>query len=1462
MSPNETAVAVQYSSSRIDAELYVSRATVVETLITYNLTNTQVIRRDNFVNFMVTISDEILHKYQGMRGIGTVDLYTETKTTRQAIELHVNKTPIVINFKKDRPLKGMKFDIYVEEDHGEVVDSSCVIFEARQSRLYNVTVSLEITGSYNYSFTRIISETSDQILQLPFVTPAQIGNETAIELPKLTKEYELEHPNTVHYFLVRVPTVNRTDYNSSTLTVRKEEVKVTAYRSKCLYLKDKHWRSDAKCLSIPNEEIRLVKCHCYVHSPFSAVLYDARENLRTFKTPSFESKGQNLVPGFIVLILIMLTMYYCYWAFFQDIREKECAQIHAIKDCYKFESPEQYLVCISTGMMPGSGTTNRVSFLLVGQSGSCQMVMPDGDFCFSTGSDIWFLMSSDLPVGPITGVTVNYDKVVAGTVLTPWFLKRVIVYSKRFNHVIKLDPMRTLGINLPSLVLPTVPVKKKWKREVLLRYWRIIKVYHTVGSVLFHVPGKGANKCQSALASLVVIMTSLMLALETIGGPRPLSHLNIHPDRWAKKNFFIDVLHLGAIICCTSLAIKGVYALVFRKQIRVIWYNKAIPRPDEETNQENSEGRKLPETWLSNKSPLPAPVVEEQELATFDSSPSPRYDSTELDLEYVRWRREQGYQHMSPSTERSLDQSRYYDPHTWRNSLNSVSTVTREEAVYAGYRLQRDRDRSFSIDWSQTPYNDHDREPSNYVPFKRIDGENRRGTLSSLAEYEYPNFNVNRKLSDPHMKANGLIDREKPGSHALDLPHDNLFEPGSQHSIFGHPFVHRTGCPYAQKENFAVEGSIGVNFGDPNTVKTKGCLTKHQNKKGKHIHLNRADDAHSSLLSSNTAVTRPTPCLLTDRSSSHLFGMKQEIPPPISVDHSALNLPMYRSMVPYHGHPVKLQKCLLKNKQNSISLQHLEPEEASTPKFKDPSKVEKLLHFRKLYLNRSEELRSYTKLCQKGRTRHASPMLLQSAICRGTSSSSLKPRVSFNNTSVPQALIPCLSSLTGLKCKPKDSRLWRKRRTLTTVSDNQEASEDKNSSAMPQPENFSPYYETEYEYMPADMQYLPYMYENQEDLPTVAYRDPEIAADDLSSEVDPQMPKSPEEMSQEESTSENEPKNYFRECLLILKTLGSLKSYLVKIPLIAGSICFIVFSTGWILLHGLYYSIQISMTWLLLAVCALLLDLIVLEPAVCLCCAVISCQLWKRPQIINECMNRFKVVLEEIDHRYWVVEMGWAARHITTFIHNQAAPESASLFHLHNKVYKALKKAVRLPNVVFDFGVYWLILYAACILVLLNLQQDMFLTNSQSTYLYNALGLSEKWRPTTVDKMWDFLENNLRPKLGNMEAPLNLSHATDKEYNVTRGIMSEMLVSPIRIKQIRVQPPIAVGSTKKCSHLPAARIDQDRQCNFEFTREKMETGNFVHSWRYRAVRISGDHYQHAEDDTTIFSMFDLMPTSG
>ncbi|GFO47792.1 craniofacial development protein 2 [Plakobranchus ocellatus] len=276
-----------------------------------------------------------------------------------------------------------------------------------------VKLKLRMAGTYNYTLASLKADYHSQFLQLVQATFTNIGREYFIEIPKKDPQEEQEHPGSLYYFMIQVPVtdtakarsirdpdtkyyVNRPGLNitlpPNSLIVDVEKINVSAimFRTSCRYFSGFEWRGDDRCE----------------------------------------------------------------------------AQIHVVKDMYKPQSPEQYLVCICTGALPGSGTNKRVSFLLVGEFGSLQTVTPEGRFCFSdhetlssplisygvsktlasavtslsspgrthnsstnfnllqeTGSEIWFLMSSDLEIGHVVGVTVNYDRNMCGTELYPWQLR-------------------------------------------------------------------------------------------------------------------------------------------------------------------------------------------------------------------------------------------------------------------------------------------------------------------------------------------------------------------------------------------------------------------------------------------------------------------------------------------------------------------------------------------------------------------------------------------------------------------------------------------------------------------------------------------------------------------------------------------------------------------------------------------------------------------------------------------------------------------------------------------------------------------------------------------------------------------------------------------------------------------------------------------------------------------------------
>ncbi|GFN82975.1 hypothetical protein PoB_000948100 [Plakobranchus ocellatus] len=211
-----------------------------------------------------------------------------------------------------------------------------------------------------------------------------------------------------------------------------------------------------------------------------------------------------------------------------------------------------------------------------------------------------------------------------------------------------------------------------------------------------------------------------------------------------------------------------------------------------------------------------------------------------------------------------------------------------------------------------------------------------------------------------------------------------------------------------------------------------------------------------------------------------------------------------------------------------------------------------------------------------------------------------------------------------------------------------------------------------------------------------------------------------------------------------------------------------------------------SVDWLVLVVTVLLFEILVLEPCIFLCSAAVSTHLRTTPILIQESLERFKVVIRETTYRDRLIDMSLARRHMTSFVYSQAAPDSACLYHLHDKIYSALRKTRRLPEVVFDSGVYLLIAYTLCTSLLAKLNTNISLTNIQSNYVSTILGLQPNESIINVEEMWTFFEERLIPGLLDFEE--KLMEEDGQEPNDTGHGIGYMLISPVQFRQIRVKP--------------------------------------------------------------------------
>ncbi|GFR74275.1 hypothetical protein ElyMa_000425700, partial [Elysia marginata] len=123
-----------------------------------------------------------------------------------------------------------------------------------------------------------------------------------------------------------------------------------------------------------------------------------------------------------------------------------------------------------------------------------------------------------------------------------------------------------------------------------------------------------------------------------------------------------------------------------------------------------------------------------------------------------------------------------------------------------------------------------------------------------------------------------------------------------------------------------------------------------------------------------------------------------------------------------------------------------------------------------------------------------------------------------------------------------------------------------------------------------------------------------------------------------------------------------------------------------------------------------------------------------------------------------MAELAITAEHVSGFIHNQTLPNSPRLFYLHHTIFKAIKTAFgTTKQVVFQEGVYWLLLYTACTLLLTGLGTDVYDGFHQNSRVQNVLRVRPEKQLIDVDGMWNFINATLLPGLGKLQDTSALS---------------------------------------------------------------------------------------------------------
>ncbi|KAK3748110.1 hypothetical protein RRG08_040591 [Elysia crispata] len=139
--------------------------------------------------------------------------------------------------------------------------------------------------------------------------------------------------------------------------------------------------------------------------------------------------------------------------------------------------------------------------------------------------------------------------------------------------------------------------------------------------------------------------------------------------------------------------------------------------------------------------------------------------------------------------------------------------------------------------------------------------------------------------------------------------------------------------------------------------------------------------------------------------------------------------------------------------------------------------------------------------------------------------------------------------------------------------------------------------------------------------------------------------------------------------------------------------------------------------------------------------------------------------------------------------------------------------------------------------------------------------------------MWSFIEDKLMQGLKSFEYDIQVPKGTipartattaraKGAHKITKGYM---LISPIRLRQLRVRPFVASYGSEEywaCTFLPIAKIDEQRKCNFDFSADTMETRHFGDKWSRPGLMGMKNWYNYTTDGERKYSDLLNLPESG
>ncbi|RUS71610.1 hypothetical protein EGW08_020621, partial [Elysia chlorotica] len=171
--------------------------------------------QDSFVNIMFYISSRVHYLRDSPKlNQAFVSINAESKSGQHRLKIQPKEKPIIIEYKNlYREKKVLTLPLYVYEEDGKVVDSSCVLFSIPQSSLYNITLNLEFSHNYSYSFAAILAKYPSESINFADIEFKPVGQNTSYFIPQVSSMHKYDYPLSRAMFMFKVPTHAWEDYH-------------------------------------------------------------------------------------------------------------------------------------------------------------------------------------------------------------------------------------------------------------------------------------------------------------------------------------------------------------------------------------------------------------------------------------------------------------------------------------------------------------------------------------------------------------------------------------------------------------------------------------------------------------------------------------------------------------------------------------------------------------------------------------------------------------------------------------------------------------------------------------------------------------------------------------------------------------------------------------------------------------------------------------------------------------------------------------------------------------------------------------------------------------------------------------------------------------------------------------------------------------------------------------------------